>query len=136
MLRFLLLAETVAPSTEQTLITAVATGVAALIIELVRRFAKDKAAQREATISNLVRIAYIITAEVARKTPSLVDDKAAFALGVLEKALADRRAAPLTDVEQSRAELAWRTQHSEENLLKLPPGVLGPGPVLGPVSPP
>jgi hypothetical protein len=121
MLRFFLLADAL-PSTEGTLISAVATGVAILIVELVRRFAKEKAADRLTTISNLAHAAYIITAEVARKTPNTIDDKAAFALDVLRTAVAERGLAPLTPEETRRAEFAWRAEHSAENLRKLDPG--------------
>lgn len=129
MLRFLLLADALPPSAETSLITAIATGAAILIVELMRRFKKDqseaerqRAEDRLTMISNLAYAAYVITAEVARKTPGTVDDKAAFALDVLHKALASRGAAPLTPEEHVRTELAWRTRHSEENLLHLPPG--------------
>jgi len=124
-LRFLLLADALPPH-ETTLISAITTAVATLLVVLLRNFAKDKAEQRLKMLINLAHCAYIITAEVARKTPNQVDDKAAFALDVLRKALADRGAAPLTEVEQAKAEFAWRTMHSDENLNRMPPGTAQP----------
>lgn len=122
MIRFLLLADALAPGTETTLIGAVTTGVAALVVALLRAFLKEKAEDRLTTISKLAHGAYIITAEVARKTGNTIDDKAAFALGVLDAALAERGRAPLNATERSQAEFAWRAEHSAENLRTLAPG--------------
>jgi hypothetical protein len=112
MFRFLLLAEAVAPAEPDKTLAAIATAVAAIIVALVRSFAKE----RHQLITKLVEAAYWATAEVAIRTPNTIDDKAAYALGVLHKMLAAEGASSLTRREEERAELQWQAMHGVEKV--------------------
>lgn len=110
MLRFLLLADALPQG--DTMLGAIATAVAAIIVALVRSFARE----RQQTIANLARAAYMATAEVAILTPNTIDDKAAYALGVLNEMLAAEGASSLTSREKTRAELLWKAMHGAEKV--------------------
>jgi hypothetical protein len=124
MLRFLLLADAVPPAAETTLIGAITTGVAALVVALLRAFAKEKADARRQTIANLAHAAYLVTAEAAAMTETKIDDKVAHALEALAYALHDRGEAPPTRAEKQQAQFIWKAMHGAEKLSEQ--GILPP----------
>src|SRR5690348_7899481 len=112
MMRFLLLADAVPPEGNSTMLGAIATAVATIIVALVRSFARE----RHKLITKLIDAAYWATAEVAIRTPNTIDDKAAYALGVLAKMLAAEGASALAPREEERALLQWQAMHGLEKV--------------------
>jgi len=112
----LLLADALAPAAETTLTGSVVAITVAIVVALLKHFAKEKAAERRKTIANLAQAAYLVTAEAAAMTETKIDDKVAHALEALAYALYDRGEAPLTRAEKLEAQFVWKAMHGQEKV--------------------
>jgi hypothetical protein len=70
--------------------------------------------ERQGMIGEGIKLVYGAVAELARKTPNEVDDKAALALKKLGELLAAQGSAPLTAGETLKAKLSFDALHVSE----------------------
>jgi hypothetical protein len=99
----------------EQLVTVLATLLIPLLLGIAGLIWKDKAKERRDTVAQWIRAAYLITEEVARLTPNVVDDKIAYALRVLNERLQAAGITPTAAIgDQARA--TWTAMSGAEKV--------------------
>ena len=107
--------DTVLGLTFEQLVALLASVVVPLFLGIGGWLWKDSAKQKEEKIAAWIRAAYLITEEVAKLTPTKVDDKIAYALKVLSERLEAAGIKPTAAIgEQARA--TWTAMSGAEKV--------------------
>lgn len=99
--------------TFEQLVAVVAAIAVPLLVAVIGYFFKERATERQSQIQRWIVAAYHITTEVSKLTPTKVDDKIAYALGVLAERLSAAGVA-VTPAVEAQARATWTAMSGEE----------------------
>lgn len=99
----------------EQLATAIGGVAVAILVAVLNAFFSQKKAETIATVQRFIEIAYGVTNNAAKVTKTQVDDKAAYALGILKTQLA-MQGLEMTPAIQAQAKATWDAMHAQEKL--------------------